>query len=46
MNVYDSARIADIMRGLGYEETDSPENADMVVFNTCHIREKASEKIF
>ncbi len=46
MNVYDSARIADIMRGLGYEETNSPENADMIVFNTCHIREKASEKIF
>ncbi len=46
MNVYDSARMADVMRGLGYEETDDPAQADMVIFNTCHIREKASEKIF
>lgn len=46
MNVYDSARMADVMRGLGYEETDDPVQADMVIFNTCHIREKASEKIF
>lgn len=46
MNVYDSARIADVMRGLGYNETANPEEADMIVFNTCHIREKASEKIF
>lgn len=46
MNVYDSARMADIMRGLGYEHTDDPADADMIIFNTCHIREKASEKIF
>ncbi|MCQ2914567.1 MAG: tRNA (N6-isopentenyl adenosine(37)-C2)-methylthiotransferase MiaB [Alphaproteobacteria bacterium] len=46
MNVYDSGRMADIMRTLGYEETDDPNCADMIIFNTCHIREKASEKIF
>ena len=46
MNVYDSARMADIMRTLGYEQTDTPDDADMIIFNTCHIREKASEKIF
>ena len=46
MNVYDSARMVDILRGLGYEETDTPDDADMIIFNTCHIREKASEKIF
>ena len=41
MNVYDSARMVDILRGLGYEETDTPDDADMIIFNTCHIREKA-----
>ena len=46
MNVYDSARMVDLMRTLGFEETNSPEDADMIIFNTCHIREKASEKIF
>ena len=46
MNVYDSARMVDLMRTLGFEETDTPEDADMIIFNTCHIREKASEKIF
>ena len=46
MNVYDSARMADILRGLGFEQTDTPEDADIIIFNTCHIREKASEKIF
>lgn len=46
MNVYDSARMADIMHRLGYEQTDDPADADMIIFNTCHIREKASEKIF
>ena len=46
MNVYDSARMVDLMRTLGFEETNTPENADMIIFNTCHIREKASEKIF
>ncbi|MBR1778362.1 MAG: tRNA (N6-isopentenyl adenosine(37)-C2)-methylthiotransferase MiaB [Alphaproteobacteria bacterium] len=46
MNVYDSARMVDIMRALGFEETTDPADADMIIFNTCHIREKASEKIF
>ncbi|MBO4520212.1 MAG: tRNA (N6-isopentenyl adenosine(37)-C2)-methylthiotransferase MiaB [Alphaproteobacteria bacterium] len=46
MNVYDSARMVDLMRTLGFEETNTPEDADMIIFNTCHIREKASEKIF
>ncbi len=46
MNVYDSARMADVLVSLGYEKTDDPLQADLVVFNTCHIREKASEKLF
>jgi tRNA-2-methylthio-N6-dimethylallyladenosine synthase len=46
MNVYDSARMADVLAPLGYEGTDAPDGADMVILNTCHIREKASEKTF
>ena len=46
MNVYDSLRMVDLMRTLGFEQTDTPDDADMIIFNTCHIREKASEKIF
>lgn len=46
MNVYDSARMADVLAPLGYAKTDSPEDADMVILNTCHIREKAAEKVF
>ncbi|MBR1945482.1 MAG: MiaB/RimO family radical SAM methylthiotransferase, partial [Alphaproteobacteria bacterium] len=46
MNVYDSGRMVDIMRALGFEETNDPLDADIIIFNTCHIREKASEKIF
>ena len=46
MNVYDSARMVDLMRTLGFEQTDNSDDADMIIFNTCHIREKASEKIF
>ena len=46
MNVYDSERMADLLAPLGYAVTDSPEGADMVILNTCHIREKASEKVF
>ena len=46
MNVYDSLRMVDLMRVLGFEQTDTPDDADMIIFNTCHIREKASEKIF
>ncbi len=46
MNVYDSARMADVLAPLGYESTDVPDGADMVILNTCHIREKASEKVY
>lgn len=46
MNVYDSARMADILAPLGYQPVDTPEQADMVILNTCHIREKATEKVF
>jgi tRNA-2-methylthio-N6-dimethylallyladenosine synthase len=46
MNVYDSARMADILAPLGYTPVDAPEGADMVIMNTCHIRERASDKVF
>lgn len=46
MNVYDSVRIADVVRPLGYTETDDVGEADLVILNTCHIREKATEKLF
>ena len=46
MNVYDSARMADVLAPLGYAPTEDPADADMVILNTCHIREKASEKVF
>ena len=46
MNVYDSARIAGLLKPLGYVAATSPDDADMVVLNTCHIREKAAEKVY
>ena len=46
MNVYDSDRMADVLRPLGYVLSDKPEQADLVVLNTCHIREHASEKVY
>lgn len=46
MNVYDSERIRDVLKPLGYAPVDSPETADLVVVNTCHIREKATEKVY
>jgi tRNA-2-methylthio-N6-dimethylallyladenosine synthase len=46
MNVYDSERIADVLRPLGYMAVDSPEGADLAILNTCHIREKAAEKVY
>ncbi|HEX7758239.1 MAG TPA: tRNA (N6-isopentenyl adenosine(37)-C2)-methylthiotransferase MiaB [Caulobacteraceae bacterium] len=46
MNVYDSERMADVLRPLGYGMTDAPEGADLVVLNTCHIREHATEKVY
>jgi tRNA-2-methylthio-N6-dimethylallyladenosine synthase len=46
MNVYDSERMADVLRPLGYALTEEVEAADLVVLNTCHIREKAAEKVY
>jgi tRNA-2-methylthio-N6-dimethylallyladenosine synthase len=46
MNVYDSERMAALLAPLGYAPAEAPEQADMVILNTCHIREKASEKLF
>jgi tRNA-2-methylthio-N6-dimethylallyladenosine synthase len=46
MNVYDSARMADLMTPLGYTSAAAVEDADLVILNTCHIREKAAEKVF
>jgi tRNA-2-methylthio-N6-dimethylallyladenosine synthase len=46
MNVYDSNRMQDLMNACGYENTDNENDANMVIVNTCHIREKASEKLF
>ncbi len=46
MNVYDSERMAEAMGAEGYVTTDRAEEADMVLLNTCHIREKASEKLY
>ena len=47
MNDYDSEKIADLLKEKsGYELTDKVEEADLVVFNTCSIREKAQEKVF
>ncbi len=46
MNVYDSGRITDSLAPLGYEETADMAEADVIVLNTCHIREKAAEKVY
>ncbi len=46
MNVYDSGRMADVLAPLGYVPADAPDDADMVILNTCHIREKAAEKVY
>lgn len=46
MNVYDSQRIAAVLETLGYTAAPSASQADLVIFNTCHIREKAAEKVF
>lgn len=46
MNVYDSQRMADSLAAEGYVATDTPDDADLVLLNTCHIREKASEKLY
>jgi len=46
MNVYDSERMAEALGGQGYVETKTPDDADMILLNTCHIREKAAEKVY
>ena len=46
MNVYDSERMAEAMGGAGYVTTETPDDADMILLNTCHIREKAAEKVY
>ncbi len=46
MNVYDSSRMADCLSPLGFVEAQTPQGADLVILNTCHIREKAAEKVF
>ncbi len=46
MNVYDSARMADVLAPIGYAPSPVPDGADMVILNTCHIRDRAAEKVF
>jgi len=46
MNVYDSARMAELVAPLGFVATGTPGDADLVILNTCHIREKAAEKVY
>ncbi|TVR98036.1 MAG: tRNA (N6-isopentenyl adenosine(37)-C2)-methylthiotransferase MiaB [Rhodospirillales bacterium] len=46
MNVYDSARMADALAPIGFVPVDDPEQADLIILNTCHIREKAAEKVY
>src|SRR5579872_2757355 len=46
MNVYDSERIADVLAPFGYAPASRAEDADLVILNTCHIREKATEKVY
>ena len=46
MNVYDSERMADVLAPIGYAPVDAPNHADLVILNTCHIREKAAEKVY
>ena len=46
MNVYDSERMTGLLKPLGYQATDAPDDADLVILNTCHIREKAAEKVY
>ena len=46
MNVYDSERMVEAIGVSGYAETQSPDDADMILVNTCHIREKSAEKVY
>ena len=46
MNEYDSNRILDVVKNIGYEKTENYEKADCYLLNTCHIRDKAKEKVY
>jgi len=46
MNVYDATRMSDVLAPLGYANVETPEDADLIILNTCHIREKAAEKVY
>src|SRR5690606_14298577 len=46
MNVYDSQRMSDALAADGYSAAETPEDADLILLNTCHIREKAAEKVY
>ncbi len=46
MNVYDSERMADVLAPVGYRMSETPDDAELVILNTCHIREKAAEKVY
>ncbi len=46
MNVYDGERMVDVLRARGFAAADAPEEADLIILNTCHIREKAAEKVY
>ena len=46
MNVYDSERMVEAMQTAGYSQTEDVNDADMILLNTCHIREKAAEKVY
>jgi len=46
MNVYDSARMAELLAPLGFRMAQTAKDADLVILNTCHIREKAAEKVY
>ncbi len=46
MNVYDSERMTDVLAASGYAPVDAPESADLILINTCHIRERAAEKVY
>ena len=46
MNVYDSERIVEQLAGEGYSQTEDAQSADLILLNTCHIREKAAEKVY
>ena len=46
MNEYDSSRIFDLVKTIGFDKTDIKKNADCYILNTCHIRDKAKEKVY